>query len=324
MQVVEISAKTIQDATNAAAEKLGVGPDAINVTVLEETKGLFGKTTVRVRAELKEAPVATPVAAPAAPSAAKEKPARKSAKAEPKIVEAPVEEAAAPVFETPVAPVAEKAPPRKLGKKLKTVEAPEAPATAAPVAAAPAPTEARPARGGKPKVEAEPAPLEDGGEEDAPSAVVATEADGEALIVLVRDMLAASGLNVDVKVTGVQNRYVNIQLDGKDAAFLVGKHGEVLNALQYLVNIVSGRKLQNGVRATIDANDYRRRREDALTNLANKIADQVVARGEEAVLDALPAFERRVVHKALSTRTGVTTYSEGEEPNRRVVIAPGE
>ncbi|MHA4915484.1 KH domain-containing protein, partial [Enterococcus faecium] len=92
------------------------------------------------------------------------------------------------------------------------------------------------------------------------SAVVATEADGEALIVLVRDMLAASGLNVDVKVTGVQNRYVNIQLDGKDAAFLVGKHGEVLNALQYLVNIVSGRKLQNGVRATIDANDYRRRR----------------------------------------------------------------
>lgn len=97
-----------------------------------------------------------------------------------------------------------------------------------------------------------------------------------------------------------------------------------MNALQYLVNIVSGRKMQNGVRATIDANDYRRRREDALTNLANKIADQVVQRGEEAVLDALPAFERRIVHKALSVRTGIVTYSEGEEPNRRVVIAPGD
>ena len=71
-------------------------------------------------------------------------------------------------------------------------------------------------------------------------------------------------------------------------------------------------------------NDYRKRREDALTNLATKIAEQVLERQEEAVLDALPAFERRIVHKALSTIGGIATYSEGEEPNRRVVIAPAE
>jgi spoIIIJ-associated protein len=92
--------------------------------------------------------------------------------------------------------------------------------------------------------------------------------------------------------------------------------------MQYLVNIIAGRRFDNGVRATLDGNDYRRRREEALTLLATKIADQVKSRGEEAVLDALPAFERRIVHKALSTYEGISTYSEGEEPNRRVVIAP--
>jgi hypothetical protein len=80
--------------------------------------------------------------------------------------------------------------------------------------------------------------------------------------------------------------------------------------------------LDAGIRATLDGNDYRRRREEALTQLASKIAAQVLDRGEEAVLDALPAFERRIVHKALSEIDGVTTYSEGEEPNRRVVIVP--
>ena len=90
------------------------------------------------------------------------------------------------------------------------------------------------------------------------------------------------------------------------------------------MNIICGRRYNNGVRATIDANDYRKRREEALTRLANKVADQVIERGEEAVLDVLPAFERRIVHKALSVRTGIATYSEGEEPNRRVVIAPAD
>jgi len=96
----------------------------------------------------------------------------------------------------------------------------------------------------------------------------------------------------------------------------------VINALQYLTNIISNRKYDNGVRSTIECNDYRRRREETLTTMAVKIAHAVLERQEEAVLDALPAFERRIVHKALQTVDGISTYSEGEEPNRRVVIAP--
>jgi len=288
MQTVEITAKSVQEATKAAAEKLGVSIDALKVTVLEESKGLFGKSSVRVRAEVEEA-------APA-----------------------PVE---------PVTP-----PPAKAGKKggkASKVQEPAPEPEPVVVAAEPAPKE--PAKkGGRGKAKAEPVVEETPEAAEEPTApekdleVMATAADGEQLTALVKELLAAASLQVNAKTGEIAGRYVNIHLDGKDAAFLVGKHGEVLNAMQYLVNIIAGRRFDNGVRATLDGNDYRRRREDALTQLATKIADQVKQRGEEAVLDALPAFERRIVHKALSGYEGISTYSEGEEPNRRVVIAPAD
>jgi len=290
MQTVEITAKTVVEATKAAAEKLGVSKDALTVTVLEETKGLFGKSSVRIRAEVVEsAPAAVEVATPA-PA----KPAKKSAKAAKTEVVAP---APAPDPEPVVAEPVAKEPAKKGGKgKAKAEPKAEEPDV---VAATEEPKTAEPE-----------------------TEIVATAEDGDQLTTLVRELLTAANLQVNAKTGEIAGRYVNIHLDGKDAAFLVGKHGEVLNAMQYLVNIIAGRRFDNGVRATLDGNDYRRRREDALTQLATKIADQVKQRGEEAVLDALPAFERRIVHKALSTYEGISTYSEGEEPNRRVVIAP--
>ena len=120
----------------------------------------------------------------------------------------------------------------------------------------------------------------------------------------------------------LQGKYINLSIDGKEAGYLVGKNGEVLNSLQYLINLIAKQQLGNGVRVTLDGNDYRKKRAESLTALAEKIADKVKERGEEAVLEALPAFERRVIHKALQEIEGVTTYSEGEEPDRRVVIAP--
>lgn len=328
MQSVELSAKSVAEATKTAAEKLGVSQDQVKVTVLEQVKGLFGKSSIRVRAEVIES---APTPAPAAEKA--KKPAKsKPAKAE----EAPpVEVAPAPVAPVVAAPVEKVSVPRRLGRKSSAsddaAEEIAAPATA-PVASAP--ETAEPARGGSGRRREKPAPkaaaparveseASTDGEEES-EGVQATQEDADRLLKVITDIIASSGLEVDAKVTQVGGRYVSMQLDGKDAAFLVGKHGEVVNALQYLVNIICGRKYNNGVRATIDANDYRKRREDALTRLANKVADQVIERGEEAVLDVLPAFERRIVHKALSVRAGIATYSEGEEPNRRVVIAPAD
>ena len=294
MQTVEITAKSVQEATQQAATKLGVSADQVQVTVLEETKGLFGKSTVKVRAEVIQAAPAAEAKAPAAPRGGRGK------KSSPPPGPTP-EETIKEVQETAVsAPAEEEAAPKSGGAR-------------------------RGGRGKKPEAAPAAATAESGSEQDAPQdEVVASQADAEALVALVRELLDSASLNVTANIGSMAGKYVNIVLDGKDVAFIVGKHGEVLNALQYLVNIVASRRVERGIRATLDGNDYRRRREEALTQLAQRIAEQVQKRGEEAVLDALPAFERRIVHKALGEMTGITTYSEGEEPNRRVVIAPAD
>lgn len=281
MQVTEITGKSLDEAKAAAAQQLGVSVDQLEVTVLEETKGLFGKTNVRIRATVVEAAPAKP-AKPARATKAKAKP-------EPEPEPEPVVEAAPEPEPEPV----KEAPAKGRGRSRGKAKAEDA----APVA-----------------------PAETTNSNDP----VATEEDAARFVELLTDLLERAELNVSVQSAGVQGKYVNVRLDGKDAGYLVGKHGEVLNSLQYVVNIIATQQWGNGVRTVLDGNDFRARREQQLTDLAEKIAEQVVKRGEEAVLDALPAFERRLVHKALSEMAGVTTYSEGEEPNRRVVIAPAE
>lgn len=158
-------------------------------------------------------------------------------------------------------------------------------------------------------------------ESDEPE-VVATQEDAESFIKMIEEVLAIAELDVTVKVSELQGRYVSLQLDGADASHLVGKSGEVLNSFQYLMNLMAANKYNNGVRITLDGNDFRRRREEVLRDLATNVAAEVLKRGEEAVFDALPAFERRIVHKVLAEMDGIQTYSEGEEPNRHVVVAP--
>lgn len=283
MQVIEVTAKSLDEAKAQAAKQLGVDVASLNVTVLEETKGLFGKSNVRIKAEVAEAPAA--------------KPARggRAKKAEAAPAPAPAPEPVVEAAPEP-APVAAEKPARSRGGRGKA-------AKAEPVAEAPAAEAA---------------------EEVSSNDPVATQEDADKFVELLNDLMDRADLKVSVQSTGVAGKYVNVRLDGKDAGYLVGKHGEVLNSLQYLVNIVATQQWGNGVRTVLDGNDFRARREQQLTDLAKKIAEQVIKRGEEAVLDALPAFERRLVHKALSEMSGVTTYSEGEEPNRRVVIAPAD
>lgn len=286
MQVTEVTAKSLDEAKAQAAKQLGVSVDQLNVQVLEETKGLFGKSNVRIRAEVVEAAPAKPARAP-----------RGKAKAEP---------APEPVVEAAPEPEPE---PEKPAKPARTPRGRSKPAEAE----APAKPAAKAAPKAEPKADA-----------PAGNEPVATAEDADHFVTLLNDLMDRAELDVNVQSTEVAGKYVNVRLDGKDAGYLVGKHGEVLNSLQYLINIVATQQWGNGVRTVLDGNDFRARREQQLTDLAKKIAEAVLERGEEAVLDALPAFERRLVHKALSEMPGVSTYSEGEEPNRRVVIAPAD
>ncbi|MCX7799089.1 MAG: KH domain-containing protein [Fimbriimonadales bacterium] len=263
MQSIEITDKSVQDAAKAAAERLGVPVEALKVTVLEEQKGLFGRTQVRILAEVAEAPAAAPESQPEAP--------------------------------------------------------PEPDPTPEP-----SPSAEETAAGGEQETESAPETEDAGEAAEAEPEVVATEQDAEAFAGVVRELLAAGGFRATVKLKSLTGKYVNLEIEGPDTNHLIGKHGEVLNNLQYLLNTICSRKFQTGVRATLDANNYRQRRESALRQLALRLAEEVRKRGQEAVLEALPAFERRVVHKALEHEPGVTTYSEGEEPDRRVVIAPAD
>ena len=296
MPSIELTVKNLDEAAATAAEQLGVSADQVKITVIEESKKLFGKVSYKVKAEAPDAPAA---AAPAAPAEEKKKAPAKAKKAE-----------VAPAEEAPAAPAAEEkkaAAPKKLGAKKKVDDAPAAAPVVAPVASE------TPAEESAPAAEQE----EDNGPE-----IAATPEDAAKLGDILELLAKQSGLEAEIVVGELQGKYINLSIDGKEAGYLVGKNGEVLNSLQYLINLIAKQQLGNGVRVTLDGNDYRKKRAESLTALAEKIADKVKERGEEAVLEALPAFERRVIHKALQEIEGVTTYSEGEEPDRRVVIAP--
>lgn len=308
MQPLDITATSAEEARAKAAKTFGVEPERIKLTVIEEKKGLFGQGRVRVRAELEAAPepepqpvAPTPEPQPEVEAAAPapERPRRRRTVAT-ETEEAPVQ-AEAPAVE--VAPV-EPAPAEKRGRRRKPVEA------------EPAATEVAPS-GEKPEKSEKPEEVEE-------NPVIATEEDANTLVGLLQQVLTSGGLGATVQCSSLTGKYVNIELDGPDVRFLIGKRGEVLNAIQYLMNVVATRKLGTGVRVVIDGDSYRQKREQVLSNYAIGIAEQVRERGEEAVLDPLPAFERRIIHKALLEVEGVTTYSEGEEPNRCVVIAPAQ
>ncbi|MBC8101987.1 MAG: KH domain-containing protein, partial [Cytophagales bacterium] len=116
---------------------------------------------------------------------------------------------------------------------------------------------------------------------------------------------------------------ITLGFDGPDAHLLVGRAGRTLDALQYLAsNVVNRRGGRARLHVIFDADSYRARREVTLKQLAADLAAQVASTGQEAVLDPLSPLERRIVHNALKDQPGVRTYSEGEEPERYIIISP--
>lgn len=129
-------------------------------------------------------------------------------------------------------------------------------------------------------------------------------------------------LQVQATLRSTHGRYVEVEIVGRDTNVLVGKNGEVLDKLQFLLNNIVPRVIEPQVRVVLDGAGWRRRRTERLRNQVIAIANEVKMRGEEAVLPPMPPHERRIVHQALKDDPEVITYSEGEEPNRYVVISP--
>ena len=131
---------------------------------------------------------------------------------------------------------------------------------------------------------------------------------------------ARRGVKVDVYVDDSKADNLSIHMIGDTLGILIGRRGETLDALQYLTSLQVNKGREGYIRVTLDTENYRAKREDSLRRLAQRMANRAVKTGRKVVLEPMNPYERRVLHTALQNHPAVTTHSEGEEPNRRVVI----
>lgn len=130
-------------------------------------------------------------------------------------------------------------------------------------------------------------------------------------------------MNIKYSLKGVQNDDgIYIDISGEDMGKIIGHHGETLDSMQYLVSLIVNRDREEYLRVTLDTEGYRGRREQTLIRLAHRLAQKASRSGHRMRLEPMNPYERRIIHYALQNDAGVTTASEGEEPNRRVVITP--
>jgi spoIIIJ-associated protein len=135
-------------------------------------------------------------------------------------------------------------------------------------------------------------------------------------------VLVLAELSAEAEIESHYGETVTLAVTGPDAPLLVGMHGQHLDALQYLLMLMTNKGQGSRLRVTVDADSYRARRARKLADFANELAAEVAKSGQEAITDALNPMERRIIHTALVDNPDVSTYSEGDEPNRYVVVTP--
>ena len=134
------------------------------------------------------------------------------------------------------------------------------------------------------------------------------------------EVTSLMNVKVDVYVDDTREDGLYIHMIGDTLGILIGRRGETLDALQYLTSQQVNKGREGYIRVTLDTENYRAKREDSLRRLAQRMANRATKTGRKVVLEPMNPYERRVLHTALQNHPGVTTHSEGEEPNRRVVI----
>lgn len=300
MRSVESSAKTMEEAISLGLEKLEASIADVTIDILDEGSkgflGILGSKPVVVRLTLREEPeedesVLSSVNLQSVVKTPEKKPPRRRAKAEPK-----EEQPAKPVEATaaPEAPKPEKRAPKAPEKR--TAEAP------------------KPVKAETPKAEA---PVETAPVQAAPCDPETPEGKAQSFLL---DVTRLMGVNVTVNARRDEEGNVRVDMFGDTLGVLIGRRGETLDALQYLTSLYVNRGQEGYTRVTLDTENYRAKREEALRRLANRMANRAVKTGRKVVMEPMNPYERRILHSALQQNEAVTTHSEGEEPNRHVVI----
>ena len=139
--------------------------------------------------------------------------------------------------------------------------------------------------------------------------------------IFLNDVFAAMNMTVVIEAEYNENeKELSVDLSGDDMGVLIGKRGQTLDSLQYLVSLIVNKESTDYIRVKVDTENYRKRRQDTLENLAKNIAFKVKRTKRTVSLEPMNPYERRIIHSALQNDKFVTTHSEGEEPFRHVVV----
>ncbi|HAC2570193.1 TPA_asm: protein jag [Listeria monocytogenes] len=126
-------------------------------------------------------------------------------------------------------------------------------------------------------------------------------------------------ITIDVEEVG---KDVKLQIKGDSLGMLIGKHGQTINALQYLTQLIANKTTSQYKNIIVNVGDYRERRHETLVILANKMADKALKTKRAVHLEPMPSFERKIIHAILSENEQIETHSEGRDPYRYIVIKP--
>ena len=317
MSTYESTGKSVEEAISEGLKRLGLSIGEVQVDILEEGSkglfGLFGSKTARVRLTVKEEERRETVFADSLSSydAGLRAPNKADKPAEPAktVTQAPKEVSRAPKAERAPKPdkpqksarprtdSAELAPKAERGPKKERSEKP----ARAPKAEKPLPS----------RMPSEPA---------VPAEQRDPQSDEGKVQAFLQELTRLMGLEISVHVHTDEEGNIRVSMQGDTLGILIGRRGETLDALQYLTSLHINRGRQEYTRVTLDSEGYRAKREDALVRLANRMANRAQRTGRKVSLEPMNPYERRILHSALQGHEGISTHSEGEEPNRHVVI----
>lgn len=159
------------------------------------------------------------------------------------------------------------------------------------------------------------------GQKDAKVKVTVNVDPTEKIVEFVGGIMEKMGITAQVETELKENNRIYINIVGDDMGIIIGRRGETLDALQHIIQLYVNKEYEEFYKVTVDTENYRTKREEALTNLAQGLAKRVIRTRKEIVLEPMKPYERRIIHTALQNYNKVKTHSIGEEPNRKLVVS---
>jgi spoIIIJ-associated protein len=157
------------------------------------------------------------------------------------------------------------------------------------------------------------------GANDAKVKIFYEVAEGNNVKNFVEELFKKMGVIVSATISTTEQN-MNIDVEGENLGAFIGRRGETLDALQYLVSLYANRNIEEHLRVSLDIENYRKKRQDTLERLAKRLASNAVKKKGTVTLEPMQAYERRIIHATLQGFRDVSTYSTGLEPRRKVVI----